>query len=51
MRPIEFLREAEHVDIAVIGEGEYTMLDIMEYYTGGKILVKFQAVPIEKTIK
>jgi len=34
VRATQFLKDAENVDIAVIGEGEYTMLDIMKYYEG-----------------
>jgi anaerobic magnesium-protoporphyrin IX monomethyl ester cyclase len=30
----QFLNDAKNVDIAVIGEGEYTILDIMKYYQG-----------------
>ena len=36
--PKEFLDEAKNVDIAVIGEGEYSMLDIAQYYEGKKQL-------------
>lgn len=32
--PIDFLKVAKRVDIAVIGEGEYTILDIMKFYEG-----------------
>ncbi|MEM2098660.1 MAG: radical SAM protein [Candidatus Bathyarchaeia archaeon] len=32
--PAEFLREAKSIDIAVIGEGECTMLDIARHYKG-----------------
>src|SRR4030065_1597658 len=32
--PVEFLEEAKNVDIAVIGEGEYTMLDIASFFEG-----------------
>ena len=34
--PVEFLEEAKNVDIVVIGEGEYTMLDIARYAEGRK---------------
>ena len=34
VRATQFLKDAKNVDIAVIGEGEYTMLDIMKYYEG-----------------
>lgn len=36
--PIEFLEEAKNVDIVVIGEGEYTMLDIVKFVEGKKKL-------------
>ncbi|MFC1486295.1 B12-binding domain-containing radical SAM protein [Thermoproteota archaeon] len=34
--PVEFLEEAKNVDIVVIGEGEYTMLDIVGFFEGTK---------------
>jgi radical SAM superfamily enzyme YgiQ (UPF0313 family) len=34
--PVEFLQEAPNVDVAVIGEGEYTMLDIVGFVEGKK---------------
>jgi magnesium-protoporphyrin IX monomethyl ester (oxidative) cyclase len=34
--PEEFLSEAKNVDIAVMGEGEYTMLDIVKMHEGEK---------------
>ena len=34
--PTEFLEEAKSVDIAVIGEGEYAMLDIANFFEGHK---------------
>jgi magnesium-protoporphyrin IX monomethyl ester (oxidative) cyclase len=34
--PVEFLEEAKNVDIAVVGEGEYTMLDIVRFFEGCK---------------
>lgn len=34
--PAEFLKEVEAVDVAVIGEGEYTMLEIVKHYEGVK---------------
>src|SRR3989304_5064986 len=30
--PLKFMKEAKNVDIAVIGEGEYTMLDIVRFF-------------------
>jgi anaerobic magnesium-protoporphyrin IX monomethyl ester cyclase len=34
--PVQFMEEAENIDIAVIGEGEYAMLDIVKVYEGTK---------------
>jgi magnesium-protoporphyrin IX monomethyl ester (oxidative) cyclase len=34
----EFLKEAKAVDIAVIGEGEYALLEVVEYFEGKKLL-------------
>jgi anaerobic magnesium-protoporphyrin IX monomethyl ester cyclase len=36
--PKEFLEEAQTVDLAVIGEGEYTLLEIAQYLEGKKQL-------------
>ncbi len=36
--PLEFLAAAKNVDIAVVGEGEYTMLDIVQHFEGRKKL-------------
>src|SRR5208283_4861068 len=36
--PKEFLEEAKNVDVAVTGEGEYTMLDLAQYFEGKKQL-------------
>jgi magnesium-protoporphyrin IX monomethyl ester (oxidative) cyclase len=36
--PKEFLEEAKSVDIAVTGEGEYTMPEIARYFEGKKLL-------------
>lgn len=48
VRAIEFLNEAQHVDIAVIGEGEYTMLDIMKYYEGKKNISEIPGIAWRK---
>lgn len=32
--PIDFLKDTKNVDIVVIGEGEYTMLDIVRFFEG-----------------
>ena len=42
--PKGFLEEAKNVDIAVIGEGEYTMLDIARYFEGSKRLNEIQGI-------
>ena len=34
VKATQFLKDAKNVDIAVIGEGEYTMLDIMKLHEG-----------------
>ncbi len=36
--PAEFMEEAKTVDIAVIGEGEYTLLEIAQYFEGKRQL-------------
>jgi anaerobic magnesium-protoporphyrin IX monomethyl ester cyclase len=36
--PVQFMEEAENIDIAVIGEGEYAMLDIVKVHEGTKKL-------------
>ena len=40
--PAEFLEEAKNVDIVVIGEGEYTMLDIVRFCEG----TRYKVLPI-----
>jgi magnesium-protoporphyrin IX monomethyl ester (oxidative) cyclase len=42
--PLEFLVAAKSVDIAVVGEGEYTMLDIVESFEGHKKLGEVQGI-------
>jgi anaerobic magnesium-protoporphyrin IX monomethyl ester cyclase len=42
--PVEFLEEAKNIDIAVIGEGEYTMLDIAKCVEGKKKLSDVQGI-------
>jgi len=46
--PAEFLEEAKSVDIAVIGEGEYTMLDIVRFFEGHKDLSTVQGIAYRK---
>ena len=40
----EFLEEAKNVDIAVIGEGEYAMLEIAQAFEGKKQLSQIQGI-------
>jgi len=42
--PVEFLEEAKNIDVAVIGEGEYTMLDIAKVFEGTKKISDVQGV-------
>jgi anaerobic magnesium-protoporphyrin IX monomethyl ester cyclase len=42
--PTEFLEEAKNVDIAAIGEGEYTMLDIVRFFEGKKKIDDVQGI-------
>jgi len=46
--PVEFLEEAKNVDIAVIGEGEYTMLDIIRVFEGHKKISEVQGIAHRK---
>ena len=49
--PVEFLEEAKNVDIAVIGEGEYTMLDIVRFFEGSKKISDVQGIAHRKDDK
>ncbi len=49
--PVEFLQEAKNVDIAVIGEGEYTMLDIARFFEGSKKISDVQGIAFRKNEK
>jgi anaerobic magnesium-protoporphyrin IX monomethyl ester cyclase len=42
--PKEFLEEAKDVDVAVVGEGEYAMLDIVQAFEGKKKLNAVQGI-------
>ena len=42
--PVEFLEEAKNIDIAVVGEGEYTMLDIVKFVEGKKKISDVQGI-------
>jgi anaerobic magnesium-protoporphyrin IX monomethyl ester cyclase len=46
--PLEFLKEAKNIDIAVIGEGEYTMLDIARSFQGHKKMSEVQGIAYRK---
>jgi magnesium-protoporphyrin IX monomethyl ester (oxidative) cyclase len=46
--PKEFLQEAEAVDIAVMGEGEYTMSEIAQYFEGKKELSEILGIAYRK---
>ena len=42
--PVEFFEEARNVDIVVIGEGEYRMLDIVRFFEGKKKIGDVQGI-------
>ena len=42
--PLKFMEEARNVDIAVIGEGEYTMLDIVRFFEEHKKISEVQGI-------
>jgi magnesium-protoporphyrin IX monomethyl ester (oxidative) cyclase len=42
--PVKFLEEARNVDVAVIGEGEYAMLDIVRFFDGKKKIDDVQGI-------
>ena len=46
--PKEFLEEAKSVDIAVTGEGEYTMLELAQYFEGKKQLSEILGIAYRK---
>jgi anaerobic magnesium-protoporphyrin IX monomethyl ester cyclase len=47
----EFLEEAKDVDIAVTGEGEYTMLDIVRAFEGDKQLSQIPGIAYRENAK
>jgi anaerobic magnesium-protoporphyrin IX monomethyl ester cyclase len=52
--PAEFLEEAKNIDIAVVGEGEYTMLDITKCFEGRMNIDDVQGIAyrrIDGTVK
>jgi anaerobic magnesium-protoporphyrin IX monomethyl ester cyclase len=46
--PVEFLEEAKNIDIAVIGEGECTMLDVVKIFQGTKKIDDVQGIAYRK---
>lgn len=46
--PEEFMNEARNVDVAVLGEGEYSMRDIVEAYEGKRELGEVQGIVYRK---
>jgi anaerobic magnesium-protoporphyrin IX monomethyl ester cyclase len=46
--PIQFLEETRNVDVAVIGEGEQTMLDIVKVFEGKKKMGDVQGIAHRK---
>ncbi len=49
--PVEFLEEAKNVDIVVVGEGEYTMLDIIRFFEGHKKISEVLGIAYRKDDK
>lgn len=48
VRPVQLLKDVRSYDIAVIGEGEYTMLDLVKYYKGEKDLAEIDGIAYRK---
>jgi magnesium-protoporphyrin IX monomethyl ester (oxidative) cyclase len=46
--PKEFLEGAMNVDVAVVGEGEYAMLDIARYFEGSKPINEIKGIAYRK---
>lgn len=46
--PKDFLEEVKNVDIAVIGEGEYAMLDVAQAFEGKKKLSEIKGIAYRK---
>jgi anaerobic magnesium-protoporphyrin IX monomethyl ester cyclase len=49
--PVDFLEEAKSVDVAVVGEGEYAMLDISRVFEGRKDMSEVQGIAYRKNNK
>lgn len=50
VRATEFLENAQNVDVAVIGEGEYTMVEIARYFEGKRNLREIQGIAYRKGV-
>jgi len=46
--PEQFMEEAKNIDIAVVGEGEYAMLDIVKVYEGNKKISEVRGIVYRK---
>jgi len=46
--PVDFLKGAKNVDFAVIGEGEYTMLDLAGFIEGDNEITEVQGIAYRK---
>jgi anaerobic magnesium-protoporphyrin IX monomethyl ester cyclase len=42
--PVEFLEEAKNIDVVVVGEGEYAMVDIAKVFEGAKKISDVQGI-------
>jgi len=49
--PTEFLNNTKNVDIVVIGEGEYTMLDIVRFFEGKSVINDVQGIAYRSSSK
>jgi len=49
--PVGFLKEARNFDIAVIGEGEYSMLDIVRFFEGHKKINEVKGIAYRRENK
>ena len=49
--PKDFLKEAKNVDIVVMGEGEYTMLDVASFFEGKKQLNEIPGIAYRQNEK
>jgi len=51
VRPTQFLKEAGSVDMVVMGEGEYTMLEIVEHCQGKREIDEIKGIAYKKDDK